>query len=115
MARQTKKFVAGVETAQGLGITDFDDHEALYDQLNQHNFFWDATDQRWGPGSEPEPATELIRVRVWAETTRVADVANMLVRRMSGYTLIEKSKPYVCRPPNQLESRIYLVFMEEKG
>lgn len=116
MPKRTRKYVAAIETAEGLGIVATDEAEALYQALNAKNFFWDATDGRWVPGSEPEPATDLIRVRVWAEASKVEDVANSLVRRMNGagYSLIEKSEPYPCRPPKQLESRIYLTFREEE-
>lgn len=114
MPRQTKKYVAAVDVAKGLGI-GAEDAESLYQQLNHRNFFWDASEGRWVPGSEPDPATELIRLRVWTATSQVADVANTIVRKLNaaGFSLVEKSKPYVCRPPNQLESRIYLAFRED--
>lgn len=117
MPRQTKKYVAAVEAARELRIKGTEDAEALYEMLNHNNFFWDAGEGRWLPGSEPEPATELIRLRVWAETAKVADVANTVVRKMNaaGFSLLEKSKPYVCRPPNQLESHIYLTFREDNS
>jgi hypothetical protein len=116
MPKRTRKYVAALDTAAGLSVTSTEDAETLYQLLNQKNFFWDATEGRWVPGSAPQPATDLIRIRVWAESSKVADVANTVVRRMngSGFSLIEKSDPYMCRPPNQLESRIYLTFREDE-
>lgn len=115
MPKQTKKYLAAVGTASGLGISIGDDADHLYRELNQKNFFWDSKDGRWVPGSAPEPATALIRIRVWADTDKVGDAANVLTRRLidSGFNLLEQSQPYMCRPPNQLESRIYLTFIED--
>ena len=115
MPRQTRKYVTALETAERLNIPPLDNPESLYSTLNQQNFFWESGEGRWVPGSEPEAATELIRIRVWAESSKVQEVANTVVRRLSGagYALVEKSEPYICRPPKQAESRVYLTFKEE--
>lgn len=117
MPKRTQKYVRAIETAQGLEISATDDQNALYAALNAANFFWDSGDQRWVPGSAPDPATDLIRIRVWAARESVADAAEMLVRRFTrdGFVLVERSEPYPCRPPKQLESRIYLTFMPEQS
>jgi hypothetical protein len=115
MAVRTRKYVIAVETAKGLNLLIPETAEALYTALNHRNFFWDREENRWVPGSEPDEPTDRIRIRVWAESSKVSEVANNLIRRMTqaGYVLTEKSEPYLCRPPKQAESRIYLTFREE--
>ncbi|MFG6097349.1 hypothetical protein SPB21_18940 [Leptothoe sp. ISB3NOV94-8A] len=115
MPRRTQKYLKALETAQGLNISQTEDQSTLYVALNEKNFFWDSGDQRWVPGMEPNPASDLIRIRVWAAAETVKDAAQLIVRRLTrdGLELIEQSDPYPCRPPKQLESRIYLTFRED--
>ncbi len=65
--------------------------------------------------SEADPPTELIRLRVWADARFVEQVADECVFAVAakGLRLVEKSDPYNCRPPKQLEARVYLSFMKE--
>jgi hypothetical protein len=57
----------------------------------------------------------MIRIRVWAATEKVADAADAVAEAMPQYglRLIERSEPYICRPPKQAESRIYLTFVDQ--
>ncbi len=115
MARRTAKYVAALETAQRLNIPLTGDQDSLYSDLNAANFFWDSGDKRWAPGTTPDPASTVVRVRVWAEASSVRDIAEEIARRMTrdGYELLERSEPYQCRPPKQLEARVYLTFRHE--
>jgi hypothetical protein len=112
MPKQTQKYVKALEVAKRLKIPELETAEALYEDLNAKNYFWDIDQKKWLPGGKPVPASELIRVRVWAETSQVKEIANCVVRGLidDGFVLLEESKPYMCRPPNQNESRVYLTF-----
>jgi hypothetical protein len=117
MPKRTAKYVAALELAQRLKIPDLESAELLYQDLNEKNYFWDSDKQKWLPGGEAVPASELIRIRVWAESGAVDALANRVVRGLvdEGFVLLEKSKPYMCHPPNQNESRIYLTFRPHEG
>ena len=54
---------------------------------------------------------------MWAKAELVEELAQHLVEQSVeiGLRLVEKSKPYPCRPPNQLESRIYLTFEDDEN
>lgn len=112
MPRKTKKYLQALKAADGLSLGDFSIQDDLYTALNASNLFWDLGDKRWVPAMAPDPASQVIKIRVWGKATTVEDTAEMLVRRLTreGLTLLERSRPYLCRPPKQLEARIYLSF-----
>jgi hypothetical protein len=116
MAKRTTKYVRALEVAEHLAIAEVNNQEALYQLLNGQEYFWDAERKVWEQTSEvAQPATKFIRVRVWTDSKKVQVAADDIKAVLSvldgtGYELIEESRPYVCRPPNQLDSRIYLVF-----
>ena len=103
-----------MRTASTLGIQDHDDQEALYRALNTQGYYWDSKREVWERNHEPpDPPTELLRIRVWAETSKVKAAANEVIATMEYtrmYEFLEMSELYACRPPKQLESRIYLTF-----
>ncbi len=87
--------------------------EQLYQELNRLGWYWDSNRKEWLRDDTPaKEATKLIRVRVWAATDKVEQAAELFLESALDIELrlIEKSAPYVCRPPNQKESRIYLTF-----
>jgi hypothetical protein len=113
MPKQTRKYKTACELADQLGISERDNQEKLYRLLNESGYYWDSGTQAWQQLNQgADPPTELIRVRVWAETSKVEGAAYQLRVAMEeqGYIFLEKSDPYPCRPPKQLESRIYLSF-----
>lgn len=113
MAKRTAKYSKALEVAQFLKIAPSDSQEILYRALNEHSWFWDSDRKVWEEASEiANPPSNLIKVRVWAESSQVGLAADTLVAvyQKCGYELLEKSSPYICRPPQQLESRIYLSF-----
>lgn len=87
--------------------------EQLYSELNRLGWYWQANKKEWERDNTPaKEATKLIRIRVWAAKEMVEDASKLFVENAegNGLRLLEKSAPYPCRPPNQLESRIYLTF-----
>lgn len=107
--KQTKKY----SQATAILTFDHDRQDQLYAELNRLGWFWDAKKQEWLRDETPaKEATKLVRVRVWAESAKIEQAAALFAEsgETMGLELIEKSPPYPCRPPNQLESRIYLTF-----
>lgn len=113
MPKQTKKYVAGMRIAQTLGIEGNEDQETLYSVLNSYGYFWESDQGEWQRTTEPpDPVTQVLRIRVWADAAKVEAMADQVVAALvaSGNEILDISKPYPCRPPKQLESRIYLTF-----
>lgn len=113
MPKQTRKYRTACELADRLNISDRHNQETLYRLLNEANYYWDSGTQAWQQLSQDaDPPSELIRVRVWAEASKVEGAAYQVRVAMEeqGYHFMEASQPYPCRPPKQLESRIYLTF-----
>lgn len=46
------------------------------------------------------------------EIEEFSEVVSQLLRQ-NGYVLVDKSEAYLCRPPKQNESRVYLSFRKE--
>lgn len=118
MAKMTAKYRGAVAIARTINIPITDDQEALYAALGKANILWDKM-QGWCDVSQ-EPAdqpSDLLRIRVWAKTEDVEAQARLIVQALTkgGHRLVEQSQPYVCRPPKQLESRVYLTFIAERG
>lgn len=117
MPRRTRKYTAAERTARSLGLQvdpTEDDAAELYRQLEDQNYRWNSKTgswEDWGsmPADEPSP---LIRIRCWAPAEAVEMIADGVVESMlaAGLRLLDRSKAYPCRPPQQLESRIYLIF-----
>lgn len=113
MPKQTRKYKTACELADQLNISDRTNQERLYHLLNEQNYYWDSGTQAWQLlQQDAKPPTELIHVRVLAEASRVEGAAYQvrLGLEEQGYIFLEESEPYTCRPPKQLESRIYLSF-----
>ncbi|MEH2310734.1 MAG: hypothetical protein V7K35_04735 [Nostoc sp.] len=87
--------------------------DELYAELNRLGWYWTPAKQQWERDETlAQPASKLIKVRVWAAKESVENTAELFLENaeINGLRLIEKSPPYPCRPPKQLESRIYLTF-----
>lgn len=115
MPKMTAKYSTALQYARMRLLPTDGDQEALYQRLNKAGFMWDSTDQEWLElASEPaNPPTPLVMVRVWsnAETVEaMADTVEVLLGG-EGYVLVKRNGPYLCRPPKQLEARMYLEFM----
>lgn len=113
MPKMTAKYRVALVVAHHLVLPAIDDQEQLYRALGDRGYFWDSKSQRWEENLEPADApTDLVRVRVWTGTGSVRDTAYDIRGAMGGcgYELVDATEPYQCRPPKQLESRIYLTF-----
>jgi len=118
MARMTAKYIGAMAIARSKNIPITDDHEALYAALGKAGILYDKMKGWYDASQEPaEEPSDVLRVRVWAKTEDVEAQARLIVRTLTsgGYRLLEQSQPYVCRPPKQLESRIYLSFIDDGG
>ena len=114
MARRTAKYIGASEFARSKNIPVTDDQEALYAALGKAGILYDKMQGWYDVSKEPaEPPSDVLRVRVWAKTGDVEAQAQLIVQALKneGYELLEQSQPYFCRPPKQLESRIYLSFI----
>ncbi len=117
MTKMTAKYSGAVGIAHRKRIGISGDQEELYALLAKAGFWWDSQLQTWSEVSNEaaDEPSNLLRVRVWAKTKDVESQARLIVRTLTsgGYRLVEQSQPYICRPPKQLESRVYLTFMRE--
>jgi len=121
MAKMTKKFASALIVARREGIPENQNNQGEFYQLLQgKGYFWNSLIGKWEfvadePADEP---TEFVRLRVWADTEIVSEVADDLTKVLKKlkFKLQDRSDAYRCRPPKQAESRIYLTFSPpEKG
>lgn len=114
--KQTAKYAGGLKVAREIGLSrPVTNQEQLYADLGQHGWQWDSRQELWINVSDvpADPPTDLIRVRVWADLEIVEDVAGDVAAQLGKrlpLALTETSKVYPCRPPKQLEGRVYLTF-----
>jgi hypothetical protein len=116
MPKQTMKYSSACQKASELSIPLTDQQEQLYQSLAASGYYWNAKEKSWEYlDQEADAPTELIRVRVWADARFVEQAADDFVAAISGkgMRLLERSEVYNCRPPKQLEARVYLSFMKE--
>jgi len=111
--RQTKKYRA----AQEIATLTHQSQEDLYSQLNNLGWFWNSKNQTWERDDRlAEPASNLLRIRVWAAADKVENLASIVAESLATYglELLEQSEAYPCRPPKQSESRVYLTLTERE-
>jgi ribonuclease HII len=112
--RITEKYRKAAKIAQSLNLTT-EDREELYQQLNNNSYFWNSEKKKWEKiKTVANPPTELIKIRIWADARITEAVASELIEALAkkGLRVMNCSKPYLCRPPEHLESRIYLEFVK---
>lgn len=113
MPKLTRKYASALDLAKSLGVPSSDNQETLYRLLNESAYYWSSSLQHWEhlPQSA-NPPSDVIHIRVWSDSSRVSGVAYQLrvALQSEGYIFLEQSDPYPCRPPKQLESRIYMSF-----
>ncbi len=111
MPRMTAKYSNAISTARTnqITLTDPQNQELVYDQLNQAGYFWNSKIKQWEyhDVAQADPPSPLIKIRVWASIDTVQAQANQIIARCP-WQLIVQSKIYPCRPRKQLEGRIYL-------
>lgn len=111
--KRTRKYASASDLALSLDISIPDNQETLYRLLNESAYYWSSSLRKWEhlPQSA-DPPSDVIYVRVWADASRVDGVAYQLRVSLEseGYVFLDQSQPYPCRPPKQLEARIYMSF-----
>ncbi len=107
--KRTRKFVATEKIALEIGVNI---DENIYQNLEENNYFWDSKLGEWFLGEAAHPPSSLVKIRVWANSNHIKQDCDIIINSLcdNGFALEEKSEPYTCRPPKQLESRIYLTF-----
>ena len=115
MPRMTAKYSSAIALARQLELTlaQRADQEAVYRVLGQEGFAWNSRAERWEHVADTaDEPTRLLRIRVWTDGEIVPEAADTIVHALGqqGYELLERSEPLPCRPPKQLEGRIYLTF-----
>lgn len=122
MPKMTAKYSQALSAAHSYFIPIEGDQEALYQRLQKAGMMWDSGRQEWFKlASEPaDPPTPLVMVRVWSNAETVEEMADLVegLLKERGYTPVKHNGPYLCRPPKQLEARMYLEFMppaEKRG
>jgi len=118
MPRLTRKYSSAIDLLQSLQLPLSGNQEEIYDRLNQQSYYWDSALKNWIKNDiSPDSPTELIRVRVWADSRFVEVVAQDCIQSLAskGFRCVDKSEAFPCRPPKQLESRIYLSFQKESN
>lgn len=122
MPKMTAKYSAALYEARRLDIDFTGSQEDVYNRLQQAGLMWDSEQKLWiEMANEPaDPATLLVAVRVWADAEVVEEAADVVADgfERAGFSLVERSNPYPCRPPKQLEARVYLKLMppaKERG
>lgn len=118
MPKMTAKWAAACRLCGSLGIEPGDDQPQTYQILQEAGYQWNSKASGWEllasqPANDPSP---FIRFRIWADAEIVPDLADDMIRLAAGLglVLVEKSQPYPCRPPQQLEARVYLTFVSAK-
>ncbi len=113
MPKLTAKYVAATYAAkeEGLQAIALLGAEALYAELAKRQYFWTPSEGRWivALPKDAEPASQVLRIRVWADKKIVERLANELAFKVN-WLLLEKSAVYLCRPPKHNDARVYLTF-----
>lgn len=110
--KRTKKYLAALEIA----TINHSNQEQLYKELNRLGFFWNAVQGKWERDDRlPEPPSETLKIRLWVSNEEIDEFSEVVTQllRQNGYVLVDKSEAYLCRPPKQNESRVYLTFRRE--
>ena len=106
--KRTQKYIKALE----LLTFPHNVQDELYNELNRLNWYWNAKSKVWERDDRLAIESNVIKVRVWAKTEIVEEIAEHFIESSTtmGIKFLEKSKPYQCRPPHQNESRVYLTF-----
>lgn len=120
MSKMTRKYSTANALMKRLGMAVSGLNDRDYFRLSEKGFQWDSHAGEWIDLTKehadlPSP---LVRIRVWAEKGKAAIVAEDVRQALADdglYDLVERSEVYPCRPPKQLEERVYLTFMKRRG
>lgn len=111
MSRRTLKYTRALEIDSEFTHLSRDE---LYSHLQDKGYYWDSNMSRWvyTPGEQNDPASQLIKIRVWYDKNQVKEVADKIIEALTdmGLRSVETSSIYPCRPPKGNDGRIYLTF-----
>ncbi len=110
--RQTEKYRKAVEILK----YPHNSHQELYSEMNRLSYYWDAKNRKWERDDRlADPPMDGVKIRLWANNDEVQDYSELITQllKAEGYTIVDKSEPYQCRPPKQNESRIYLSIVKK--
>lgn len=85
----------------------------LYRELNKLGYFWNSNDKQWIKANDEDVClSDEIKIRLWCDAENVEKYTKDLrdALRCKGLICTEYSAPYICRPPNHNQSRVYLKF-----
>jgi hypothetical protein len=118
MPKMTAKYSTALIEANRRGLPTDGDQEALYQRLQKAGLMWDSSNKEWLylPDEPADPATPLVMIRVWADAEIVEEMADLIQGLLTkrNFTATKRAGVYLCRPPKQLEGRVYLEFMPPK-
>ena len=106
MPKMTAKYTAALAAGRAEGLKETG--EELYQALAKQTGFWECA-----PIEDADAPSQFVRLRVWADAEIVEDFAGDIAGALEalGFKLAEKSPAYPCRPPKQLEARVYLTLL----
>lgn len=113
--KRTAKYVQARAIADKLEISENWSREELYNILNVAGYYWQSDSKRWEQNTTgPNPASSTIKVRATAAADEISKVVDDMVRvytQILDYKLLQRTEPHPRRPPEQLDSSVYLVFI----
>lgn len=114
MPKMTAKYAGALTVARQEKLPANGSQDDLYARLQEIGYFWDSARKEWEHHAPEaaDPATPLVMIRVWSDAEIVEDVADDVIAGLKRrYDFIERSDPYLCRPPRQREARVYIKFL----
>lgn len=93
-----------------------DHQDILYEELNKLGYCWNSKIKQWVKHEgESNPPLEGLRIRLWSDQKDMDEYSTIIkeICQAHGLKLLESSKPYPCRPPQEKETRVYLYFIKE--
>ena len=98
--KQTAKYLGACQ----ILIYPHSNQDELYSELNRLGWYWQSKDKKWVRDDTPaKEASKFVRVRIIAATNKVEQAAQLFSESAAdmGLKFVEKSEPYLCRPPNR--------------
>lgn len=93
-----------------------DHQDILYEELNKLGYYWDSKIKQWVKyEGESQQPLEGLKIRLWSDQKDMDEYSSLIkeICQAHGLKLLESSKPYPCRHPQEQEVRVYLYFIKE--
>ncbi|MEB3881948.1 hypothetical protein [Lyngbya sp. CCY1209] len=113
MIRKTLKYKQAIAIAPDY---PHQTQEELYEHLRGKSYFWDSKQGEWefvNP-EDSDPPSKTIRVRVMTGRDLIPHAVDAItdILEVDGFTLLDVSPVYPCRPPKANDGRVYLTFTQ---